>query len=199
MGVVTVRKSHKGRGERKEDAQGIKENGRAGKIMVGQEWIKLFFYAIKKKKISNQKIPPIKLQDLASLTNQEAKFFCIRILSKRVAKIAVYAKTQILASWLVNFGHLIEIPQFNWWNFLITDLMRKLKVNNRNQGKQYQISNMDGHFGHVSRTDQSKTEKFCILILIERADGKNSKICKNTNYRFLIGQFSWRDRNPAIW
>ena len=76
--------------------------------------------------------------------------------------------------------------------------MRKLKVNNRNQGKQHQISNMDDHFGHVTRTDQSKTEKFSTRILLERVDGKNSKICKNTNYRFLIGQFSSRDRNPAI-
>ena len=70
-----VKKSHKGRGERKEDAQGIKENGRADKIMVGQKRIKLFLLCYKKKKISNQKIPPIKLQDLASMTNQEAKIF----------------------------------------------------------------------------------------------------------------------------
>jgi len=33
---------------------------------------------------------------------------------------------------------------------------------------------------------------------IEQAGGKNSGICKNTNSRFLIGQFRSPDRNPAI-
>jgi len=60
--VVNARKtpngsSDKGRGERKEDAQGIKENGKAGKIMVGQERIKLFLlcYGKKKNKIVTRK------------------------------------------------------------------------------------------------------------------------------------------------
>ena len=69
-----VRKSHKGRDERKEDTQAMKENGRAG-WDKNLERIKLFLLCYKKKKISNQKIPPIKLQDLASMTNQKARIF----------------------------------------------------------------------------------------------------------------------------
>ena len=42
-------------------------------------------------------------------------------------KIAKYAKTQFLAFWLVNFVHVIEILQFDRWNFLITDLERNWK------------------------------------------------------------------------